>query len=127
MHSKELPARSGGRGTPLHHQFRQHESSSVSIHPIDVIQHKRDGLALSDAEIKAFIHDLVHRTPENPTPTDAQAAALLMAIFVRGLNPQELASLTQAMRFSGEVFDPAPLQSFTVDKHRSEERRVGKE
>jgi pyrimidine-nucleoside phosphorylase len=89
----------------------------VSIHPIDVIQHKRDGLALSDAEIKAFIHDLVHRTPENPTPTDAQAAALLMAIFVRGLNPQELASLTQAMRFSGEVFNPAPLQSFTVDKH----------
>jgi pyrimidine-nucleoside phosphorylase len=89
----------------------------VSIHPIDVIQHKRDGLALSDAEIKAFIHDLVHRTPENPTPTDAQAAAFLMAVFLRGLNPQELAALTQAMRFSGEVFNPAPLQSFTVDKH----------
>jgi pyrimidine-nucleoside phosphorylase len=89
----------------------------VSIHPIDVIQHKRDGLTLSDAEIQAFIRALVHRTPENPTPTDAQTAALLMAIFVRGLNSQELASLTQAMRFSGEVFNPAPLQAFTVDKH----------
>src|ERR1035441_3570180 len=48
----------------------------VSIHPIDVIQHKRDGLTLSDAEIQAFIRALVHRTPENPTPTDAQTAAL---------------------------------------------------
>ena len=89
----------------------------MTIHPIDVIQHKRDGLVLSDAEIQGFIHALVHRTPENPTPTDAQAAAFLMAVFLRGLNPQELATLTQAMCFSGEVFDPAPLQSFTVDKH----------
>jgi pyrimidine-nucleoside phosphorylase len=89
----------------------------VTIHPIDVIQHKRDGLVLSDEEIQGFIHALVHRTPESPTPTDAQTAALLMAIFVRGLNPQELAALTQAMRFSGEVFDSAPLQAFTVDKH----------
>jgi pyrimidine-nucleoside phosphorylase len=40
-----------------------------------------------------------------------------MAIFLRGLNLQELAALTQAMRFSGEVFDPAPLHAFTVDKH----------
>jgi pyrimidine-nucleoside phosphorylase len=89
----------------------------VTIHPIDVIQHKRDGLVLTDEEIQGFIHALVHRTPESPTPTDAQAAALLMAIFLRGLNPQELAALTQAMRFSGEVFDSAPLQAFTVDKH----------
>jgi pyrimidine-nucleoside phosphorylase len=89
----------------------------MTIHPIDVIQHKRDGLVLSDAEIQGFIHALVHRDPQNPTPTDAQAAAFLMAIFLRGLNPQELAALTQAMRFSGEVFDPTPLHSFTVDKH----------
>jgi len=89
----------------------------VTIHPIDVIQHKRDGLVLSDAEIQGFIHALVHRTPQSPTPTDAQAAAFLMAVFLRGLNPQELAALTQAMRFSGEVFDSSPLHSFTVDKH----------
>ena len=89
----------------------------MTIHPIDVIQHKRDGHALSDAEIQGFIHALVQRTPESPTPTDAQAAAFLMAVFLRGLNSQELAALTQAMRFSGEVFDPTPLHSFTVDKH----------
>jgi pyrimidine-nucleoside phosphorylase len=89
----------------------------VTIHPIDVIQHKRDGLTLSDAEIKAFIDALVHRTPESPTPTDAQTAALLMAIFLRGLNPAELASLTQAMRYSGESLDTSSLHAFTVDKH----------
>jgi pyrimidine-nucleoside phosphorylase len=89
----------------------------LTIHPIDIIQHKRDGLVLSDAEIQAFVHALVARRSPNDTPTDAQTAALLMAIFVHGLNLQELASLTQAMRFSGEVFNPTPLQAFTVDKH----------
>ena len=87
------------------------------IHPIDVIQHKRDGLVLSEAEIQGFIRALVGRKSLGDTPTDAQTAALLMAIFIRGLNPQELAALTQAMRFSGEVFDSSPLKSFTVDKH----------
>ena len=89
----------------------------MAIHPIDVIQHKRDGLVLSDAEIQAFIHALVTRDQEDPTPTDAQAAAFLMAVFLRGLNAQELAALTQAMRYSGEVFDSSPLDAFVVDKH----------
>jgi pyrimidine-nucleoside phosphorylase len=89
----------------------------MPIHPIDVIQHKRDGLTLSDAEIQSFLHALVHRTPENPTPTDAQAAAFLMAVFLRGLSAQELAALTQAMRFSGETLDTSSLGSFVVDKH----------
>ena len=40
-----------------------------------------------------------------------------MAIFLRGLNPQELAALTQAMRFSGETLDTSSLHAFTVDKH----------
>jgi thymidine phosphorylase len=89
----------------------------MTLHPIEVIQHKRDGQGLSDQEIEAFIRALVARNAENPTPTDAQAAALLMAIFVRGLNPQELAALTQAMRYSGETLNTAPLKSFCVDKH----------
>jgi pyrimidine-nucleoside phosphorylase len=93
----------------------------VTIHPIDVIQHKRDGLALSVAEIESFIRALVEResTPHPPadSPTECQAAALLMAIFLRGLNPRELAALTQAMRFSGETLDTSSLHSFTVDKH----------
>jgi len=91
------------------------------IHPIDVILHKRDGLALTDAEIQAFIRAIVDRTPDNQLVTDAQIAAFLMAVFLRGLDPRELATLTQAMRYSGETFDADTLDTFTpvfcVDKH----------
>lgn len=87
------------------------------IHPIDVILHKRDGLILTDAEINAFIRAVVGRTPERQLVTDAQIASFLMAVFQRGLNAQELAALTQAMRYSGDTFDAAPLHTFTIDKH----------
>ena len=67
-----------------------------TIHPIDVILHKRDGLALTDAEIQSFIRAIVDRTPDNQLVTDAQIAAFLMAVFLRGLDPHELATLTTA-------------------------------
>ena len=82
------------------------------LHITDIIRHKRDNLALSTDEIRHFIRGVVDRTI-----TDAQSAALLMAIFLRGLTPQELADLTSAMRVSGEVFDASPLNTFTIDKH----------
>ena len=89
----------------------------MTIHPLDVILHKRDGLTLSDAEIGAFIRAIVDRTPARQLVTDAQIAAFLMAVFQRGLNREELAALTRAMRYSGEVFDATPLHTFTIDKH----------
>ena len=82
------------------------------IHATDIIRHKRDGLPLTTPEIQHFIKGVVDRTI-----TDAQIASLLMAIFLRGLTPQELADLTSAMRYSGETFDASSLHSFTVDKH----------
>src|ERR1700722_12934620 len=88
-----------------------------TIHPIDVILHKRDGQVLTDAEIHAFIPAIVDRPPEHQLVTDAQIAAFLMAVFLRGLNPQELATLTAAMRFSGEVAYTEALNTFTIDKH----------
>jgi pyrimidine-nucleoside phosphorylase len=88
-----------------------------TIHPIDVILHKRDGLTLTDAEIQSFIRAIVDRTPEHQLVTDAQIASFLMAVFHRGLNQHELAALTAAMRFSGETFDATPLHTFTIDKH----------
>ena len=90
---------------------------SRTIHPIDVILHKRDGLALTDAEIRAFIRAIVDRTPKKQLVTDAQIAAFLMAVFLHGLNPRELATLTEAMRFSGEVAYTEALNTFTIDKH----------
>jgi pyrimidine-nucleoside phosphorylase len=83
-----------------------------SIHPIDVILHKRDGMELTPAEIHAFIRDIVAGKV-----THARIASWLMAVFLRGMTPRELASLTQAMHFSGETFNPSPLGKFAVDKH----------
>ena len=88
-----------------------------TIHPIDVILHKRDGITLSDSEIHAFIRAIVDRTPDNQLVTDAQIASFLMAVYQRGLSPHELDALTDAMRYSGETFDAAPLNTFTIDKH----------
>jgi pyrimidine-nucleoside phosphorylase len=87
------------------------------IHPIDVILHKRDGLTLTDAEIRAFILAIVNRTPKRQLVTDAQIAAFLMAVFLRGLDSRELATLTEAMRFSGEVAYTEALNTFAIDKH----------
>ena len=84
----------------------------MSIHILDVILHKRDGLELTDEEISFFIEQVVAGTV-----ADARIASLLMAIFLRGMSARELATLTQAMRFSGETFDSAFLNTFTVDKH----------
>ena len=88
-----------------------------TFHPVDIIAHKRDGLTLSDAEIQNFIRAIVQRPSDGEQVSEAQIAAWLMAIFLRGLNPGELAALTSAMRYSGETFNAAPLASFTVDKH----------
>jgi pyrimidine-nucleoside phosphorylase len=84
----------------------------MSLHVLDTILRKRDGHELTDAEIETFIQQVV-----SGEVTDARIAALLMAIFLRGLNARELATLTQAMRTSGETFDSAFLNKFTVDKH----------
>jgi pyrimidine-nucleoside phosphorylase len=93
------------------------EDMTQRIHPIDIILHKRDGLALTDAEIRAFILAIVNRTPKKQLVTDAQIAAFLMAVFLRGLDPSELATLTEAMRFSGEVAYTEALNTFAIDKH----------
>jgi len=66
--------------------------SEKPIHPVDVILHKRDGLALTDAEIQYFVRAVVERTA-----TDAQIASWLMAVWQRGLTARELATLTTAI------------------------------
>jgi len=86
--------------------------SEKPIHPVDVILHKRDGHALTDAEIQYFVRAVVEHTA-----TDAQIASWLMAVWQRGLDARELATLTTSMRFSGETFDSSFLNAFCIDKH----------
>ncbi len=82
---------------------------------VDVIARKRDGLALTEDEIRWFIE--AYTAGDLP---DYQAAALLMAICIRGMNREEAAHLTLAMARSGEVLNMADmLGGYAVDKHSS--------
>ena len=77
-----------------------------------LIEHKRDGHALAPEQWAGLIEEYTaDRVP------DYQMAALLMAVVWRGLAPDELAALTDAMIASGDRlrFDDFPLPR--VDKH----------
>ena len=63
----------------------------------DIIQKKRDGNPLTEAEIKWVIEG--YTKGEIP---DYQVAALCMAIYFRGMNLEETTALTFAVRDSGE-------------------------
>jgi pyrimidine-nucleoside phosphorylase len=79
---------------------------------LSLIESKRDGKILAPEQIQEFIREFT----SGKIP-DYQMAAMLMAIYFRGLNTAETAALTLAMRDSGDVLkfpkDKRPL----VDKH----------
>jgi thymidine phosphorylase len=77
-----------------------------------LIERKRDGGVLTADEWRALIH--AYSIGEIP---DYQMAAMAMAIFFRGLAPEELAALTDAMLASGDRlrFDGEPRPR--IDKH----------
>lgn len=77
-----------------------------------IIEQKRDGRELSEADIRAFIKGYT----EGTIP-DYQMSALAMAIFFRGMSPAETAVLTDAMMRSGDVLSFPELDRPTVDKH----------
>lgn len=78
-----------------------------------LIEAKRDGQKVTDAQIREVIAACV----AGKIP-DYQLAALLMAIFFRGLDADETRTLTSAMRDSGDVLVfPADRSRPVVDKH----------
>ncbi|NLI12374.1 pyrimidine-nucleoside phosphorylase [Pelotomaculum propionicicum] len=78
----------------------------------DLILKKREGRELTTAEINYFISG--YNCGQIP---DYQAAALLMAIFFRGLNERETAELTMAICDSGDRADLSGIPGIKVDKH----------
>ncbi|MBN2260881.1 MAG: pyrimidine-nucleoside phosphorylase [Clostridiales bacterium] len=78
----------------------------------DIILKKRDQLELTKEEIKFFIDGYT-----NGDIHDYQAAALLMAIFINGMNERETIDLTEAMMKSGDVIDLTAIKGIKVDKH----------
>src|SRR4030066_302892 len=79
---------------------------------VEIIAKKRDGGQLSRSEIDFFIQGYTR----GDIP-DYQAAALAMAILLRGMTLQETADLTMAMANSGEILDLTGVVPVAVDKH----------
>ncbi|WP_027085274.1 pyrimidine-nucleoside phosphorylase [Cohnella panacarvi] len=79
---------------------------------VDLITKKRDGGELAKSEIDALIHGYTQGTIP-----DYQMSAMAMAIFFRGMTPDERANLTMAMVNSGEVIDLSGIAGIKVDKH----------
>lgn len=78
----------------------------------DLILKKRNGYALSKAEIDFIINGYT----QEKIP-DYQMSALMMAIFFRGMNEEETLHLTMAMAYSGGMIDLSSIQGIKVDKH----------
>lgn len=79
---------------------------------LDIIAKKRDSKELTKQEIEYFVKEY---TVGNIT--DYQAAALIMAIYIKGMNDREITDLTLAMAHSGEVLDLSCFGENVVDKH----------
>ena len=71
---------------------------------LNIIAKKRDGLKLDKDEIEYFIKGYTEGTI-----TDYQAAALIMAIYIRGMDDDETTNLTMSMAYSGKVLDLSEL------------------
>ena len=79
---------------------------------VDIIRAKRDGEALPQEAITAFVAGVL-----NGAWADYQASALLMAIVLRGMTAQETAWLTDAMVRSGRRVDLSGIPGVKVGKH----------
>ncbi len=79
---------------------------------IDLIRKKRDGLALSTEEIGYFAN-----AAANDSVADYQVSAMLMAMYLNGLDERETLDLTVAMAHSGDMADLSGIDGIKGDKH----------
>lgn len=82
------------------------------MHPAELIERKRDGNRLAPGELRAFLDAYL-----KDEVADYQMAALLMAVFFRGLSADELAEMTRAIIESGRRLDFGDDGPPAVDKH----------
>jgi pyrimidine-nucleoside phosphorylase len=85
----------------------------ASAKVVDLIRKKRDGERLSQEEIEYLVQGYVR----DETP-DYQMSALLMAIYLRGMDERETFDLTEAMARSGTQLE-FDVEGFVADKHSS--------
>ncbi len=78
----------------------------------EIIGRKRDRHKLTSAEIDHFVSGYA----QGLIP-DYQASALLMAVFLNGMDEEETFCLTRSMMNSGQVLDLKSIRGVKVDKH----------
>lgn len=78
----------------------------------DLIAKKRDGGEMTRKELEFLIAGYV----DGSIP-DYQMSAWMMAVYLRGMTPQEVADLTDVMAHSGDMVDLSPIEGIKVDKH----------
>ena len=81
---------------------------------VDIIIKKRDGLALSKAEIEFFVDGYTR----GDIP-DYQASAWAMAVLLQGMTAEETTNLTLAMAATGDTLNLSSVVEIAVDKHSS--------
>ncbi len=79
---------------------------------VELIERKRDRGSLTADEIQWMIGAYT-----DGTVADYQMAAMLMAVYLNGIGPAELATWTDAMLHSGSVLDLSRFDGRKVDKH----------
>lgn len=79
---------------------------------LSIIRKKRDGISLEKEEISFFIKNYT-----NGNITDYQAAALIMAIYINGMNKEETTNLAMSMAQSGDILDLSIFGKTVVEKH----------
>ncbi len=77
-----------------------------------ILEKKRDNKVLTNQEIEYFINEYV-----NGNIKDYQASAMLMAMYINGLNKKEIVQLTKSIMNSGEVIKLNDIKGIKVDKH----------
>ncbi len=82
------------------------------MRPQEIIAKKRDGKVLSDGEISSFIDGVC-----NGAWADYQISALVMAMFINGVDQREQDTITRAMLESGTVMDFSDIDAPKADKH----------
>ena len=78
----------------------------------DIIEKKRDNQKITKEEIDFFVQEYTKGNIE-----DYQASALLMAIFINGMDEEETVNLTESMAKSGDTLDLSAIDGITADKH----------
>ena len=79
---------------------------------LQIIRKKRDNKKLSKEEIEYFVYEYTNANIE-----DYQIAALMMAIYINGMDDEEITNLTIAMSNSGQIVDLSSVKGIIVDKH----------